>query len=410
MSGPRSAPDPDAGWLAPLAALGGQPLTQELLEHHVHPLFSRVLSHSRDQIHLANHSLGRPLDRTEHDVLSALRVWYDEPRRAWHIWLAAREDFRHRIARLIGARDGDCVVPRTSAGQGLRAVLNSYQEPITVVTTRDEFDSLDFILKVYAERGRIQLRRLGPDERGRYAVETVAEQLRPDVDLVVISMVLFTTGQLLSPLKLLVDAAHACGARVLADLYHVVGVVPVDVQALDADFAVGGCYKYLRGGPGSGWLYLHPRLLEESLQTLDTGWYAQPAPFDFERPDRPSFATGGDAWLESTPAVLPFFQARAGLAFTEALGVERLRAYSLQQQAVLQRGLQQRGVAIDADPQQRGAFLCLHVPDANGTATRLLEAGVITDARGHYLRLCPDILNTDDELHIAARAIAEHIA
>ena len=48
----------------------------------------------------------------------------------------------------------------------------------------------------------------------------------------------------------IVAAAHRAGARVLLDVYHSLGVLPVDLTALDVDFAVGGSYKYLRGGPG----------------------------------------------------------------------------------------------------------------------------------------------------------------
>ena len=102
-----------------------------------------------------------------------------------------------------------------------------------------------------------------------------------------------------------------------------------DLAALDADFAVGGSYKYLRGGPGACFLYVHPRHLDGGLRTLDTGWFAKEAPFAYERPDPPRFATGGDGWMESTPAVLPFYQSRAGQLFALAIGVARLRSYSL---------------------------------------------------------------------------------
>ncbi|CAA9892656.1 Class V aminotransferase (fragment) [Candidatus Methylobacter favarea] len=72
----------------------------------------------------------------------------------------------------------------------------------------------------------------------------------------------------------------------LLDLYHAAGIVPVDLAALDTVFASGGSYKYLSGGPGAGWLYLHPRHLDGSLNTLDSGWFAEPDPFAFERPQR----------------------------------------------------------------------------------------------------------------------------
>ena len=120
---------------------------------------------------------------------------------------------------------------------------------------------------------------------------------------------MFTTGQLLSDLPLLIEIAQQKGIKVFVDLYHAAGVVPLNVTDLDIDFAVGGSYKYLHGGPGACWLYLHPKHLDGSLQTLDTGWFAQSDPFAFNRSDTPELAKSGDGFLESTPAILPFYQA-----------------------------------------------------------------------------------------------------
>jgi kynureninase len=217
-----------------------------------------------------------------------------------------------------------------------------------------------------------------------------------------VSQVVFNTGQVFLELPALIAAAHAAGARVLVDVYHSLGVLPVDVAALDADFAIGGSYKYLRGGPGACFLYLHPRHLDGSLTTLDTGWFAKREPFAYQRPDPPQFAAGGDAFLESTPAILPWYQARAGQVFTLAVGVERLRAYSLSQQQRLVALFRERGVGAEGGAGDRGAFVVIRDPHAVELALVLQERGVHGDARGSYLRLCPDVLTTDAELVAAA--------
>jgi len=403
MYAPRSGPPAPEDIAGAIAALGGGALTEAGLVRHVHPLFSRTLE--GPGIYLANHSLGRPLDRTRADVSEALAAWYQDPERAWEAWLSELADFRARIAALIGAPRPDCVVPRVNAAQGLRAVLNAWDRPVRVLTTRDEFDSVDFLLKVYEGRGRVRLRRLAPGAHGLYQVKALADAVA-EADLVVLSLVIFTTGQLIQDVGELARACRRGGTLLLLDLYHAAGVVPLNVAELDADFAIGGCYKYLRGGPGAGWLYLNPRHLDGSFGTLDTGWFAQPAPFAFQRPETPLFAPGGDAFLESTPAILPLYQARAGLAFTLAVGVERLRRYSLSQQALLSRALEAASVVVPQHPGERGAFLALPHPQAASVAARLSGQGVVVDAREGRLRLCPDILNTAAELALAAEAIA----
>lgn len=376
--------------------LGDAPLDETLIAQRVRPLFSRALAPGRP-IYLANHSLGRPPDRIAEDVAAALDAWYRDMGEAWGEWLAAREKFRALTARLVGAASADSIVPKTSAAQGLRAVLNAHDGRIRVVATDAEFDSLDFVLRVYRERGRIDLTLVPP------RAEALIEALAPRTDLVVLSTVLFRNGEVVAGVPELIQRAHAAGAKVLLDVYHHAGVLPLDLSALDADFAVGGSYKYTRGGPGACWLCVRPR--HHALHTLDTGWFAKEAPFSYARPDPPRFAAGGDGWLESTPPVLAPVQALAGLDLTLAVGVERLRAYHLAQKARFAAMLEDRGLRPQGAGPAYGAFLTIVHPQATRLAQQLAAQGVKTDARGEYLRLCADLLNTDAELVVASDAL-----
>ncbi len=221
---------------------------------------------------------------------------------------------------------------------------------------------------------------------------------------------MFETGAVVPDLPAIVARAHAVGARMLLDVYHSVGVFPMNVAALDVDFAVGGSYKYLRGGPGACYLYIAPRHVDAGLATLDTGWFAKESPFTYARPHPPRFAPGGDAWLESTPAVLPLYQARAGQRLALAIGVERLRAHSLGLQRRLVELLAERGVAARGGTSDRGAFVVIRDARARALVDKLEQRGVITDARGEWLRLCPDVLTVDAELVAAAEAVAATMA
>lgn len=395
-----------------VSAMGDGPLSEESLREHIFPLFSRVLA--RREIYLANHSLGRPLDKTARDVTRAMDAWYADMDEAWGLWLEEIAFFRASVAGLIGLDRADAVVPKAAAGQGLRAVLNAIpKKTIRVVATRGEFDSIDFILKTYAARGRANVRFVEPGADGLFASDHARRAIKESTpDLVVVSQVCYATGQVMPELKELIAAAHTGGGLALVDAYHAVGAMPVSMTDLDADFMLGGSYKYTRGGAGACWLAIHPRHLSEgdspSLRTLDTGWFAKKDTFRFERPDEPLLSAGGDAWLESTPAVLPFFQARAGLELTLALGVDRVRAYNLGQQEYLRTELRGRGVEVRA-PWPRGAFLLLPSADAPGLVKSLMARGVNTDSRLGHVRLCPDVLNTREELATAARIIADAI-
>lgn len=378
-----------------------EPLSEAWLRKRVWPRFARVRKEHR-KIYLANHSLGRPPDRMAQDVQHALDVWYHDLGGAWTEWLAARERFRSLVARVIGAKRADCVVPKDSAGQGLRAVLNAIESDkrgkLRVVASDGEYDSVDFILRVYREKGRIDLRLM-----------PWREISVGNADLVVLSSVMFASGERVHALNKLVRAARTAGALVVLDVYHHAGALPLDVAALGVDFAIGGCYKYLRGGPGACWLYVRPGLAE-TLRTLDTGWYAKLEPSKHERPDPPQFAAGGDAWLESTPPVLAPVQALAGLEMTLELGVDRLRDYSLEQKQLLADLLKMRGVESEGTGEDYGAFLTVAHPRADRLAAALAGRGIVADARGDRLRLCPDILNSEGELAQCAEELGDLLA
>jgi kynureninase len=338
------------------------------------------------------------------DVAEATAAWYSKLGDAWDAWLEERQAFRTRMATLIGAARADCVVPKTSAGQGLRTVLNALPGKPRVISTRGEFDSIDVILKQYAALERIELRWVEAD--ADFAIEPMLDAVNDGAELVVISQVMFMTGQIVRDLDTLAKTCHQRGTRLLVDSYHAVGVIPMDVVQLGADFVIGGSYKYLRGGPGACFLYIAPAVLEGGLRPLDIGWFANADPFGYQRPELPVLNHGGDGFLESTPPVLTWYQARSGLEFTLAMGVQRLRAYSLQQLNALRGYLADAGInTVKGGDEDHGAFLAIRLAKAMEFPARLQREGIVCDARGQWLRLCPDCLTRDEELRCAAATL-----
>ncbi len=394
------------------------PLTPGFVEDHIAPLFTLVLTAERyrEETYLANHSLGRPLDQMCEDVRCALDSWYAIMDHSWYCddgWLAEMDLWRSNTARLIGIPSYDCIVPKVSAGQGLRAVLNALigEKPINVVTTTGEFDSIDFILKTYASKGVANVTWVAPskDDQGvpLYDAKDIVRAIKKDTNLVVFSRVFYMTAQILDGFQEIVDAAHANGALVVCDLFHAAGVIPVDMASEGYDFAIGGSYKYLRGGPGACWLAIHPSTFEKGLRSLDTGWFAKADTFGFERPNEPQFKDRGDGWLEATPAILAPYQAKSGLEFVLEVGVDRLRPYCLERLAVMREVFKLHGIDMHTpeDSESFGGFALMPHKFATGLWKSLTESGVNVDARLGFVRFGPDLLNTDEDFEQAARVV-----
>jgi kynureninase len=142
------------------------------------------------------------------------------------------------------------------------------------------------------------------------------------------------------------------------------------------------------------------------LRPLDTGWFANEEVFAFQRTETPVLKAGGDAFLEGTPPVLTWYQARSGQEFVLAMGVARLREYSLRQLGALRGYLADAGVYnVTGGDEWHGAFLTIRAKDAMKLPAMLETEGVFCDARGDVIRLCPDCLTRDEEMRRAAKIV-----
>src|SRR5262249_40334019 len=189
--------------------------------------------------------------------------------------------------------------------------------------------------------------------------------------LVPVQHVLFKSGEI-QAVEAIVERAHAVGAHVVLDAYQSAGAVPLDVTALDVDFAVGGSVKWLCGGPGAGWLYRRAHLIRR-LEPAATGWQAHARPFAFE-PEL-EYADGIARFLTGTPNVPALYAATAGYDLVEEIGVARIRANSLRQTELLIRVAEARGFEIRSprEPEQRGGTVTVHVPDFEAVHRELGE-------------------------------------
>ncbi len=88
-------------------------------------------------------------------------------------------------------------------------------------------------------------------------LEAVAEGLGPRVKLAVLDHI--TSGSaVLTPAAELVRICRERGVQVLIDGAHAPGMIPLDVTAVDADYYVGNCHKWLLAPKGCAFLWTRP--------------------------------------------------------------------------------------------------------------------------------------------------------
>src|SRR5213082_3741493 len=279
----------------------------------------------RETTYLINHSLAAMPAAAEDRLLEYARMWRERGIRAWgEGWWTMPMTVGDQIGRIVGAPAGS-VVMHQNVTVAEAIVLSCFElggPRNRIVYEEQNFPSVRYLHQAQAASGAEVV--VCPDDAA--VVEAIDERTL----LVPISHVLFRSGEI-QDVEAIVRRAHEAGAYVLLDAYQSAGIVPLDVTALDVDFAVGGSVKWLCGGPGNGWLYVRPDLAD-ALEPTFTGWQAHARPFAFE-PEH-DYAHGAARFLSGTPNVPALYAASAGYELVEEVGVERIREHSMRQTAL----------------------------------------------------------------------------
>jgi kynureninase len=369
--------------------------------------------------YLINNSLGAMPAR----VYDALRAYADSWAalgvRAWGTphadqpsWFELKGAVGDKIAPLMGAPAGS-VLMHENASLANSILLSALDWDVPgrdkVVCTDQDFPS-----DVYTLRAMLPAHYHLEVVRSHNGMTIDPDALLTAIDertrLVSISHVLFRSAYIL-PLRQIVEKAHAVGAQVLANGYHSVGIIPVDVTADAVDFYVGGTLKWLCGGPGGVFMYVRPDLLK-TLKPRITGWFAHQRPFTFDfealdlREDRYRLANG-------TPPIAALYSVQPGVEIIAEVGVATIRANSIRQTELLIALADAIGCTVFSprDAAVRGGTVTLQPPHAYEVSREMLARQIVIDYReGAGIRIAPHFYNTDDEIRGAVDAIADILA
>ena len=359
--------------------------------------------------YLVSNSLGAmPLGVAER-LAEYVDQWAGLGVKAWaNGWWEMPVTVGNEIAPLIGAADGEvAMIPNvTTAASVVLSALDYAPPRDAIVMTELDFPSVRYAHDGLAARLGARIVVVPSDDGITVDTDHLCAAIDERTRLVSISHVLFRSAYIVD-VEAVCRRAREVGAMVMLDAFHAVGVIPVDVKALGADFLVGGVLKWLCGGPGGCFLYANPDTTGH-LQPALTGWQAHARPFDFA----PSmeYADGIERWLGGTPPIPALFAAIEGPRIVRRAGIEAIREKSIRQTSRLIELADARGHRVFAprDPARRGGTVALDVPHAYGVARYLLSKDIIVDYRpGAGIRIAPHFYTSDAELERAVEMIDE---
>ncbi len=359
--------------------------------------------------YLVSHSLGAMPRGVRDELRQFADEWDHRGVRAWHEgWWELGRETGNLLAPILGvARDTITMHQNATVAQLIAASCLSFDGPRRKIVLQDlDFPTNHYLFEGFRRQGA-EIIYVPSDNRVRAPIDRLVDAIDEQTALVPISLVLFRSA-CLQDVRAVIEKAHRVGALVILDIYQAAGTIPLDLAALNTDFAVGGSVKWLCGGPGAGYLYVRPDLIPR-LKPANVGWAGHASPFGFETGEI-RYAEGVERFQSGTPNIPALYSARAGYKIVGQIGVTAIREKSLRLTRRLMDAAAQHGWALNTPDRdaERGGSVVIDVPNGAAVTQQLIARGVIVDHRPDAgIRMAPHFYSTADEVDEAVELLEE---
>jgi kynureninase len=378
-------------------------MADDLLRYRVEfPILERTT-------YMISNSLGA-MPRGVYDAMKGYAdTWATRGVRAWeeHWWMLAAE-IGDEIGDLMNAPKGSVSTHQnvTTCQAVVASCFDFSGKRNKVVYSDLNFPSVMYFWEAQQAYGA-RVHMVKTDDGVTVPLDRMLDAIDETTLLVPMSHVIFRSA-FIQDAKAIIEKAHKVGAYVVLDTFQSLGTVPVDVQALNTDFACGGVLKWLCGGPGVGYLYVRPDL-GKKFEPKFTGWFADQNSMGFEiGPVR--YAEPPFRFMNGTTHIPALEAARPGLKIISEVGIARIREKSKRQTAQLIQLADRHGWRVNSprDPEKRGGTVSIDMPDAQEVCRELLKREIMVDYRPKAgVRMSPHFYNTDEEVVRAIAAVEE---
>jgi cysteine desulfurase/selenocysteine lyase len=296
----------------------------------------------------------------------------------------AFEDARESVRRFLNAPSAEQIIFTRNATEAINLVAQSFGgmvlgEGDEVVLSILEHHSNIVPWHFHRERRRAVLKWAPVDEDGNFLLEEFEKLLTPRTKIVAITQMSNALGTVV-PVVEVIRLAHARGIPVLVDGSQACVHMPIDVQALDADFYVFTGHKTY-GPTGIGVLYGKKELLAKmppyqgggemiSEVTTEGITYNDP-PHRFEA---------------GTPAIVQAIGLGAALDYMRGIGLDKIAAHEAKlRDRAMQRLSEINAIRIFGRAKNKGAIVSFTMEGAHAhdVATVIDRSGVAVRAGTH---------------------------
>lgn len=367
-------------------------------------------------VYLINNSLGAVPRGAQEDLERFYRLWAEKGVTAWseEWWDLARE-VGDRVAGVIGAgQDEVAMIPNATIGHWVALstkFLERDKEKNKIISTDQDFPSSLYAVSGIARFMGWELDVVPSGDQCGVDAASILERIDKRTVFVTTSHVYFKSAYIQDIARITARARDA-GALTVIDGYHAPGVIPVDVRELDVDFYIGGCLKWLCGGPGNSFLYVKKELASR-LQPQLTGWFAHRSPFSFST--EMEYTQGSYRFMSGTSPIPSLYTALAGLEAINRVGLPQIRRKSLILTQRLIDGAKEKGYRVftPEEEERRAGAVSIHLPHAYSVRAALEKRDIKVDFRKgkgeepDVIRVGPHFYNSEAEIDAFFQAVDE---
>ena len=338
-------------------------------------------------IYLDGNSLGPPLKEIESISESVIvKEWGGKLIKGWNEsnWMEQPLIVGNKIANLIGGDKGSIVAGDTlsiKTYQALAAAIKLNPQRNIILTDIDNFPS-----DIYIAEGLVDTLNSNFEVRKVKSTD-ILSSLTKDVNVVLLTHVNYKTGAMFD-IEAVTNSVHENGSTIIWDLAHSAGAIPLDLKAINCEFAVGCTYKFLNGGPGSpAFIYVRPDLIKKCYPIL-RGWLGHKAPFDFTNTFEKSASI--EMMRVGTPPVIQMAILEKALDIFRDLDFYKLREESIKLSDLFINMVEQTCSDLQLEspikPSERGSQVSFSHPSGYAIMQALIDRNIVGDFRA------PDII------------------
>ena len=325
-------------------------------------------------------------------------------------WMLVEKKLREQLAQLLNANSTReiALVKNTSEAISFVASGLSWQKGDNIVGTHDEFPSNRIPWEALRDQG-VSYRQ--PNIDVPHPEEAILSAIDDRTRLVAISSVQYASGLRLD-LEKIGMALKARGILFLVDAIQSLGVHPIDVQKIHADFVMADGHKWLLAPEGLGVFYISERVLED-VKPSQFGWHMVENVGDYD--DRAWIAAQSARKFEcGSPNMLGIRGLSASLSLLLETGIENIESRVLEKTATLIRLIQSEPrlqLLSDHAPAQRSGITLFRHKEVSNTRlwSHLKSRNIVCALRGGGIRFSPHFYTPDEDLASAIRIAAEAV-